>query len=107
MRNNLRYIPLIVATLLLCACSMTKDIPEGDHLFIGLQKTTYQGYDKVDTLDKSSVPYKNFTETKDEVDAALATAPNGSLLGSSSLRLPFSFGVSVWNKYADKPGGFA
>lgn len=107
MRNNLRYILPLMTTLLLCACSMTKDIPEGDHLFIGLQKTVYQGYETPDSMVKGSVERKNFDETKGEVDAALATAPNGSLLGSSSLRLPFSFGVAIWNKYADKPGGFA
>ena len=107
MQNNLRHIFLLTTTVLLCACSMTKDIPEGDHLFIGLQKTTYQGYENTDSMGKNTVEYKNFTETKSEVDAALATAPNGSLFGSSSLRLPFSFGVGIWNKYADKPGGFA
>lgn len=76
---------------------MTKDIPEGDQLFTGLQKTQYAGYEAND----------NFTATQSEVDAALATAPNGALFGSSYYRVPFSWGVTVWNKYADKPSPFA
>ena len=76
---------------------MTKDIPEGDQLFTGLTKITYENYE----------PNGNFDSTKEEVDAALATAPNGSILGSSYHRFPFSFGVTVWNKYANKDNGFA
>ena len=76
---------------------MTKNIPEDDQLFTGLEKIVYNDYEQND----------NFITTQEEVEAALATAPNGSLFGSSYHRLPFSFGVSVWNRYADKPGGFA
>ena len=76
---------------------MTKNIPEDDQLFTGLEKIVYNDYEQSD----------NFITTQEEVEAALATAPNGSLFGSSYHRLPFSFGVSVWNRYADKPGGFA
>ena len=76
---------------------MTKDIPEGDQLFTGLKKIEYQDYEASD----------HFTETQAEVEAALATAPNGALFGSSYYRIPFSWGVTVWNKYADKDSGFA
>ncbi len=88
---------LCLCVLLLASCSMTKNIPEDDQLFIGLEKIVYENYEKND----------NFITTQEEVEAALATAPNGSLLGSSYYRVPFSFGVSVWNHYADKSGGFA
>jgi len=76
---------------------MTKDIPEGEQLFTGLKEITYTDYEEND----------NFIVTQTEVEAALATAPNGSLFGSSYYRLPFSWGVTVWNRYADKPGAFA
>ena len=76
---------------------MTKNIPEDDQLFTGLRKITYHEADDSD----------NMTETQQEVEAALATAPNGALFGSSYYRMPFSFGVSVWNHYADKDTGFA
>lgn len=76
---------------------MTKNIPEDDQLFTGLKEISYTDYEQND----------NFTVTQTEVEAALATAPNGSLFGSSYYRLPFSWGVSVWNHYANKSGGFA
>lgn len=96
-RNSITSLLLSVSSLVLVSCSMTKNIPEGDQLFTGLEKIVYEDYEQND----------NFITTQEEVEAALATAPNGSLFGSSYHRLPFSFGVSVWNRYADKPGGFA
>jgi hypothetical protein len=76
---------------------MTKNIPEGDQLFTGLKAITYD----------DCAPEDDFTQAKEEVEAALATAPNGSIMGSSYYRMPFSWGVSVWNKYHDKDSKFA
>ena len=76
---------------------MTKDIPEGDKLFTGVKDITYSDYENND----------NFITAQEEVEAALATAPNGAIFGSSRYRVPFSFGVTVWNKYANKDSGFA
>lgn len=76
---------------------MTKNIPDDDQLFTGLTKITYDNYEEND----------NFVTTQEEVEAALATAPNGSIFGSSYYRMPFSFGLSVWNTYANKDSGFA
>ena len=76
---------------------MTKDIPEDDQLFTGLKDITYSNYEE----------NANFSTTKSEVEAALATAPNGAIFGSSYHRLPFSMGVSIWNRYADRDSGFA
>ncbi len=86
-RNNILYILL---ALLFASCSMTKNIPEGDRLFTGLTEISY---------DEDTTASAHFANTKAEIDAALATAPNGSLMGSSYYRVPFSFGVSVWNHY--------
>jgi hypothetical protein len=84
---------------------MTKSIPDGDQLFTGLKDITYL---QSDTLNGKPAPWlRNFATTQEEVEAALATAPNGSLFGSSYYRLPFSFGVSVWNAYADGKSPFA
>lgn len=85
-----------LSMLLLASCSMTKNIPEGDQLFTGLTKIAY------DHQDNNS----NFTSAQTEVEAALATAPNGAIFGSSYHRLPFSFGVSVWNHYQGSESGF-
>ena len=94
MRKNSLY---ILCVLFLVSCSMTKNIPEDDQLFTGLKAITYSDYEKND----------NFTQTQEEVEAALATAPNGAIFGSSYYRLPFSWRVSVWNKYHDKDTKFA
>ena len=82
---------------MLSSCSMTKNIPEDDKLFTGLTKIAYENYEAND----------NFTQTQEEVEAALATAPNGAIFGSSYHRMPFSFGLSVWNHYSGKNSGFA
>ena len=87
----------LILSFFLSSCSMTKDIPEGDQLFTGLKSITYSDYEQND----------NFTVTQEEVEAALATAPNGSIFGSSYYRVPFSMGVSIWNHYANKDTGFA
>ena len=76
---------------------MTKNIADDDQLFTGLEKIVYNGADESD----------NMIVTQEEVEAALATAPNGSLFGSSYHRMPFSLGVSIWNKYANREGAFA
>ena len=93
-RNN---ILLCLCAVLLASCSMTNNIPEGDQLYTGLTKITYDNYEQND----------NFTTTQEEVEAALATAPNGAIFGSSYYRMPFSIGLSVWNHYADTETGFA
>ena len=96
-RNKFISYIILIASALLVSCSMTKNIPEGDQLFTGLKTIQWVDAEQSD----------NFIETQTELEAALATAPNGSLFGSSYYRLPFSFGVSVWNKYAGKDTNFA
>ena len=95
--RNLNLVLVVTLNLVLVSCSMTKNIPEGDQLFTGLKAITYEDYEQND----------NFVKTQEEVEAALATAPNGSLFGSSYYRVPFSFGVSVWNTYSEKDTPFA
>ena len=96
-RNRLTSYIILLTSVLVASCSMTKDIPEGDQLFTGLKTIQWVDAEQSD----------NLIETQEELEAALATAPNGSLFGSSYYRLPFSFGVSVWNKYAEKDTPFA
>ena len=95
---------------------MTKHIPEGDQLYTGLTKIVYDEPTPDDstalaatgsartTKDVSAAT--NFATTQAEVEAALATAPNGAIFGSSYHRVPFSFGVSVWNRYQGSESGF-
>ncbi len=95
-----RYIPLL---LLLASCSMTKNIPDDDQLFVGLTKIVYE--DEKNYAEKSYDDH--LTTTKEEIEAALATEPNGSLFGSSYISMPWSWHLWVYNKFSGKKSGFA
>ena len=95
-----KFYPLIIALLTLTACSTTRNIPEDDHLFVGLTKIAYDNPDEKHHR-------QNLEVTKEEVEAALATAPNGALFGSSYYRTPFPYGLWIWNRFSDKEGKFA
>ena len=77
-----RLILYIAGILFLAGCSTTKHLPEGEILYTG-QKTMIE-----------------------EVEAALATAPNNSLLGSSSIRIPFPVGLWIYNGFVKYEKGF-
>lgn len=88
---------VFLTALFLFSCSTTKNIPDDDQLFVGLTKIDYQDYEK----------NQNFITTQEEIEAALATAPNGALFGSSYYRTPFPYGLWIWNSFSGKDGGFA
>lgn len=90
-RNRLSYLLLLS---LLFACSTTKNIPDDDQLFVGLRPISY-----VDGEGGS-----HYEQTQEEIEAALATAPNGALFGSSYYRTPFPYGLWIWN-WADGSHG--
>ena len=108
-RNSLTsYILLLTSAVLLVACSMTKNIPENDQLFTGLKKITYGDYVPADsTGNTSEIAMNNLTQTQEEIEAALATAPNGAIFRSSNYRMPFSMGLSIWNHYHNRDTKFA
>lgn len=80
--------------LLLSACSTTRNLPEGEVLYTGIEEI------KVENADES----KAGEATMDEIEAALAYPPNNALLGSFSLRVPFPFGLWVYNAFVNKEG---
>ena len=99
--SNILY--TILAAALLVSCSMTKGIPEDDQLFTGLTKIAYASEPKLQDETYS----KHLATTKEELEAALATQPNGSLFGSSYYTVPWSWHLWVYNKYSGKESGFA
>ena len=101
------YLLLLTSSLLVLSCSMTKGIPDDDQLFTGLKKITWNENEQSGAASSSEAVSDNYLETQEELEAALATAPNGSIFGSSYYRLPFSFGVTVWNTYSKHNGLFA
>ncbi len=88
---------LLVAMSCLVACDVTKGVPEGEHLYVGIDKVNYTNYEKND----------HFVATQEEVEAALACEPNGALFGSSYYRSPFQYRLWLWNKYHDRDTKFA
>ncbi len=96
-------LPFYLFTFLLfpVSCSMTKNIPEDDQLFTGLTGITYMDEPKDDPFED------HLDATKEEVEVALATPPNGSLFGSSYYRSPWSWRLWIYNKYANKDSKIA
>ena len=90
-QNSLIYLMLL---LLLASCSTTKHIPDDDQLFIGLKPIAYPDF-------KESDPHA--VTTQEELEAALATEPNGALFGSSYYRT-FPYRLWIWNATTDSYG---
>ena len=94
--NRLIYIGLATAVVsVLMSCSTTKAVPDGDQLYTGLSKIKYQ----------NAETNKHFDDTKTELEAALACAPNGSLFGSSYVRTPFPIRLWIWNAFSGADSG--
>ena len=86
-RNSCAFVFL---ACIIAACSTTSAIPDGEQLFIGLQKIDYQNYEK----------NKHAEETKLEMESVLASKPNGALFGSSYYRTPFPVRLWIWNAFS-------
>ena len=78
--------------MLFAACSTTSHLPEGEVLYTGIERTRV--HDKKGTVAEGVA--------LEEVNAALAYKPNGSLLGSSSKRSPFQIGLWLYNALVDE-----
>ena len=93
----MRLILLLIVAVLFVSCSTTKNIPDDDQLYTGLTKIKYDNYEK----------NSHFISTQEEIEAALAAAPNGSLFGSSYYRSPFQFRLWTWNALVNKESPLA
>ena len=81
-----RTILYILCMLLIASCSTTRYVPEGDELYIGIKDVTFTDEKENGTgsIGKTAI---------NEARSALDYAPNGSLIGSSTLRaLP----IGLW-----------
>ena len=96
---------LLCLAFTLVACSTTKNIPDDDQLFVGLSKIEYENPEGGAKYNASE--RKNLETAKEEVEAALATAPNGALFGSSFYRTPFPYGLWIWNAFSSKEDKFS
>ena len=84
---------LILSLTLLCSCSTTKHIEQGEQLYTGIENIDFEGKEEF-----ASTPIGETAIT--EIEAALAAAPNASIAGSSSLR-GIPFGLWWYNAFYD------
>ena len=94
--DRIKFIILLFVAWLVCACSVTKNLPEGEVLYIGQKPLQIQGDDSLNVVG---------TVALEEVRSALATAPNNAFLGSSSVRTPFPIGLWIYNAFAKSESG--
>ena len=87
----------ILAAVCIAGCSSTSSVPDDDKLFTGLKKIKYENYESSD----------HFISTQEEVEAALATAPNGALFGSSYYRSPFPYRLWIYNAFYNSDTKFS
>lgn len=82
---------------ILAACSTTSAIPDGEHLYTGMEPTKYSNYKE----------NQHFNDVKEELDLVLATKPNAAWLGSPSVRSPFPIGLWIWNAFSQDTTGLS
>jgi outer membrane protein assembly factor BamA len=79
------------------ACSTTRRLPPDERLYTGIRKIEVTDEDRSEAGD----------EAMREIEAALAFPPNNAFFGSSQLRVPFPFGLWMYNTFADQPDRFS
>lgn len=92
-----QYPLLLITVLMLSACSTTSGLRDDQQLYTGMLKTQYDNYTK----------NSHFYNVQEELDLVLASKPNGSLLGSPSIRSPFPIGLWIWNAFANDTTRFS
>lgn len=91
--NIIKSIIIVLSFTAIAGCSSTKSVPDGDRLYIGLKPIDYKAEEK----------NSQFYTTQEEVEAALATAPNGAFFGSSYYRF-FPYKLWIWNAFSGSKG---
>ncbi len=91
------YAGVLVLSGILYSCSVTKNLPENEVLYIGMKKTEVLNKDKSETGSAAL----------EEIDAALACKPNNAFMGSAFVRSPVP-PVKLWtyNKYVNSTSKF-
>ncbi|MDL2244508.1 hypothetical protein LJC54_03280, partial [Parabacteroides sp. OttesenSCG-928-J18] len=94
---NLRLLLLLLAVGagFVSSCSVTKHLPEGELLYTGIKKMEVADPD----------PTREGDAAMQEVEGALAYAPNNALFGSSTTRIPIPFGLWIYNGFKKYKGG--
>lgn len=95
---------IICAGLLLLSssCSTTKNLPKDEVLYTGIKKINIFNEPNKKNADKKEI--KEAEYTLNQIESALSCPPNNALLGSSSIRIPFPFGLWIYNGFINKKG---
>ena len=92
-----RFIIYTMLAALLTACSSTKHIPEGEQLYTGIKK--------IEFIDEKQFAVSQTGKTAiNEISSALSYAPNGSFMGSSSIKT-VSLGLWFYNRFYNSKSG--
>lgn len=96
--KQLNFYLLMGVIIMICfSCSTTKNLPQDEVLYTGISK--------MDWADKKEKTEREADDAWEEVSVALAYPPNNALLGSSSVRVPFPFGLWVYNSFVHSEKG--
>ena len=95
MKRRILIYTLLAA--LLTACSTTRRIPEGEQLYTGIKKMEFIG-------EKEFAQSETGKTAVEEISSALGYAPNGSFVGSSSIK-GFSVGLWFYNTFYNSKRG--
>ena len=99
MKTRSKYILYIALSLFMAtSCSTTSNLPEDEVLYVGMTPINY-----TDTVPMQFSEYMD--GVKEEVEAALACAPNGSVFGSSYMRNPLQIRLGIYNTFAKSESG--
>ena len=80
--------------MVIASCSTTSSLEPGEQMYIGLKPIDWQNYE----------PGSHKDATQEELEAALAIAPNGALFGSPYHRTIFPYGLWIWNSCHESSG---
>lgn len=90
---------IILLGIVLASCSTTSMLEPDEQLYTGLKKIQYVDYE-----DSHA---GHLFDTQEEMESALAAAPNGALFGSSYYRTIFPYGLWIWNGFSHKNDVFS
>lgn len=94
--HSISGLVILLLLVLLTSCSTTKNLPKGEVLYTGQTK-----------MDVDKAPdSKTGVTAMEELNAALAKAPNNSFFGSSRYRIPFPMGLWTYNSFVRYEKGF-
>lgn len=94
--NKLTLLAAAIAILLLAACSTTRRVPEGDHLYTGLKGVDY----KYSTDTTAHIP----DEVQEAIFTSVDVVPN-NYWKLVRWRYPFPLGLWVYNNWSNPPKG--